>query len=390
MSQARVRPVWEEKVNVPTGWSGAVPSVADRSLSPVRFGNGHAATAKSEKPKLSLWKRLNRIGWKVQRGLERALDVVKWALLVVVGVFAFLPVPEKIRAGIERLFLRGPIKSPKLASQQDEALKDHIQEISFNMGQFRPELEKTTLGFNPKHDNVRLHAWFLPGQENKPCIVYSYGRGSNVSHHEGLLKSWMDRGYGVLIYDYPNFGRSQGRPSEEAFYKSSLAASLYAKKYLGYNVGNQVLMGNSLGSVVAATTVQHLEKLGERPKALVLASTFPSVKEAFIYNRNKFGFLGKWLNTDKISLKLDTEAALQKNTHVPVLVLQGKSDKRTPVKMIRGMLNRLGCKDDKKIKLVEMDGLRHCIRDKDFPAIVAESARFLDGVKVKEKLNATA
>lgn len=327
--------------------------------------------------------RLQHLSWKLQRGVERVIDVVKWALLSTIGLFAFLPVPEKMRAFIEQLFLRGPIKSPKLSSQRDEALKNRIQEISFNMGQFRQELKRSGLGYDPKQDNIRLSAWFIPGQPGKPCIVYSHGRGSNVSHHEGLLKSWMERGYNVFIYDYPNYGRSEGKPTEQSLYKSGLAASLFVQRHLGTPVENQVLMGNSLGSVVAAETVDNLKKLDLKPKALALASSFPSVKEAFVYNRDKFGFLGKLLNEKKISLDLNVEKALAKNTDVPVLMVQGKADKRTPVSMIQGMLDRLKKEHQdsrEQVKTAWVDHVQHCIQDKDFPAVVEATEKFIQSV----------
>jgi len=340
-------------------------------------------------PRYTDRQRLYQFGWKIRRSVEQVIDVVKWVMLVMAGLVAFMPVPERMRAYIENLFLKGPIKSSKLSSQQDPKLRASIQDVHFTMGEFGPELQKTRLGFNPKTDNSRLHGWFIQGQPDKSCVIYSYGRGSNVSHHESLLKSWMDRGYGILIYDYPNFGASEGKATEKSLYKSGVAACLYAQKHLGIDVENQVLMGNSLGSGVTANMLEHLKAMGLKPKAAVLVSSFPSVRTAFVFNRNKFslgwgwlaGLLGKLFNENRISLQFSVEEALRKNTEVPILLLQGVRDKRTPPSMIQGMVNRLwNARAQAQIQTIWVPGVQHCLKQKDFPPLVEEADRFLQSL----------
>lgn len=353
-------------------------------LSPVRFGAADSKIDKFQRLQKTLckpWDWMQQVGFTIRQSYTRLIATVKWAILMVAGLVAFLPVPQAFRRYIEGRFLLGPSKVTALDTQKDAALRARIDKKDFEMDDYQDELRRSGLGFNTKHDKVPLHAWYIAGKANQPCIIYSHGRGTNIGQQEGLLKGFMDRGYGVLIYEYPSQNLGEGVATEQRLYKAGLAASLYARKILKIPVANQVIMGNSMGSVVAAKTVNHLEALGERPKALIMVSTFPTLNEAFISYRNRMGALGKLLNADKLTVKLDARAALRENKHVPVLLLQGALDKSTPYYMAEALKKCIPEENKAAQKVVSMPHCKHKLRETDFPFIVQETDGFLEGLK---------
>ncbi|HTU20080.1 MAG TPA: hypothetical protein VMG10_18590 [Gemmataceae bacterium] len=66
----------------------------------------------------------------------------------------------------------------------------------------------------------RIHAWFSAPEGWLPkrgAILFSHGNGGNLSRISGRAFRWRQQlGRAVLLYDYPGYGKSSGRPSEAA------------------------------------------------------------------------------------------------------------------------------------------------------------------------------
>ena len=198
---------------------------------------------------------------------------------------------------------------------------------------------------------------------------------------EGLLKGFMQKGYSILSYDYPMRSLDDSVAIEQRLYKAGLAASLYAQKVLNIPVRNQVIMGNSLGSIVSAKVNIALQTLGEQPKALIMVSSFPNAKEAFVQWRNRWGIFARFLSPDKISVQLDARSALRQNKHVPVLFLQGAKDQSTPYEMAEEMKTCIPLENTALKKVVPLPHCKHKLSDADYPTIVKESDVFLEALR---------
>ena len=63
------------------------------------------------------------------------------------------------------------------------------------------------------------------GRRRDGAMLYCHGNAGNVSargEHLAAWQAWMDTA--VLIFDYPGYGRSGGRPSEAGCYAAADAA----------------------------------------------------------------------------------------------------------------------------------------------------------------------
>jgi uncharacterized protein len=127
--------------------------------------------------------------------------------------------------------------------------------------------------------NLTLHGWWCPTENwtsEQGALIYCTGNGGNLSMRSEAIKPWLrDFGTAVLIFDYPGYGRSQGRPSEAGCYAAAQAAYDWLTMTKSVPARRILIYGSSLGGAVAT------DLASRRPhRALVLLMTFSSLPEA--------------------------------------------------------------------------------------------------------------
>lgn len=119
-------------------------------------------------------------------------------------------------------------------------------------------------------------AWYLPplaGVQPAPVVIFAHGNGEVIDWWaEGLdeLRRW---GLGVLLVEYPGYGRSDGSPSESAIGEAMAAAYDRLVAMPGVDASRIVGYGQSLGGGAISLLSR------ERPlRALILQSTFTTLR----------------------------------------------------------------------------------------------------------------
>lgn len=169
----------------------------------------------------------------------------------------------------------------------------------------------------PLDDGVKVHAWWCPGEGAKGAILYAHGNAGNLSHR-GLAAQKLQEatGLSVLLFDYPGYGKSEGKPNEAR----CCAAGDAAYAWLAQRVPAEeiVLYGKSLGGGVATDLA-----VRQPHKALVLCKTFTSVPDMA---QKTLPFLPvRWL----VRNRFDNLAKIPQLTR-PVLIAQGDCDRLIP------------------------------------------------------------
>lgn len=137
--------------------------------------------------------------------------------------------------------------------------------------------------FFETRDGVRLHAWWAsayaktsagrPADEPLLTTLYFHGNAGNLTNRIDNIGFLRLLPANVLAVDYRGYGKSQGRPSEEGVYRDAEAAYDYLVRERGIPAGQVVLLGQSLGTAVAADLATR------RPVAgLILECGFPSAR----------------------------------------------------------------------------------------------------------------
>jgi uncharacterized protein len=171
-------------------------------------------------------------------------------------------------------------------------------------------------------DGVRLHGWWVP-KAGAPVLVWFHGNAGNISHRLDNIKLLLELvGVTVFIFDYREYGKSQGRISREGTYQDAAAAYRYVAETRKVPAGQIVLFGRSLGTALA------VDLAVKTPcRSLIIESAFTnSADMAKLFAPFMFDWRPKvpYDNLGKIA-----------GLKVPVLIIHGERDEIIPVEMGR-------------------------------------------------------
>ena len=167
-------------------------------------------------------------------------------------------------------------------------------------------------------DGETLHAWWVPADDPRGATLVFHGNAGNISHRIDYARMFRALGYDTLLVEYRGYGKSTGAPSEEGTYRDALASWRWLTETRGFRPKEIVLFGESLGGAVACWIAAR-----EKPRALVLASTFTSVPDlgAEVYRFLPVRLLSRF--------KYNTRECVGKVT-APVLVVHSPRDDIVP------------------------------------------------------------
>lgn len=123
-------------------------------------------------------------------------------------------------------------------------------------------------------DDEQIAAYYLkanPRNGAKRLLIYCHGNGEDIGHCRDWLGTFQQFGISALAYDYPGYGLSSGKASEQSCFAATLAAYTYATQTLGYAPEEIILYGRSLGGGPASWLAEN-QPVG----CMILDGTFTS------------------------------------------------------------------------------------------------------------------
>lgn len=186
-----------------------------------------------------------------------------------------------------------------------------------------------------KESNQSIHAWlFKPEPQNdvkgiaqpsKGTFVFFHGNAENLTSHYLSLVWLLDYNYSFIIFDYPGYGQSAGKPSPE----STVEAGKLVLKWVHQNIDSRPLIvyGQSLGGIVSLKAVQEMKD--QVPiKKFIIDSSFNSYQK--IGRRALSRSWITWLFQPLSYLLLSDQYApknLSSLTPISLLFIHGDADK---------------------------------------------------------------
>ncbi len=179
-------------------------------------------------------------------------------------------------------------------------------------------------------DGLNLNGWFIPGRKTTPdddlhTLLWFHGNAGNINRRLDNLKMLHDRvPVNVFIIDYRQYGKSEGKISEQGTYLDAKAALSYLHSRKDINNAKIIFFGRSLGSAVAVDLA-----VKEKCCALILETPFTSIKE-----------MGKELYPHLLIIlhllrtKYDSLSKIGK-IKVPTLIMHGDKDELVPIEQGR-------------------------------------------------------
>lgn len=211
-------------------------------------------------------------------------------------------------------------------------------------------------------DGTRISGqWIPPESPHHGAVLVAHGNGGNLTHRGGLAASLRKAlGAGVLLFDYPGYGKSGGEPTEESCYASGDAAYQWLTDEQKIAADRIILCGESLGGGTAVELATRREH-----RALVLVFTFTSLPDAA---KHHFPFLPvKTL----MRTRFDNLSKIGRCPR-PVFLVHGTADQVVPF----SHSERLFAAAREPKRFIRLDGMGHDMAITDL--YTAELAQFLD------------
>jgi pimeloyl-ACP methyl ester carboxylesterase len=245
--------------------------------------------------------------------------------IVLFSVF-FLFLPVALSFLITNSHFRFPERGPK----DPEALGLRIRDVEFQ-----------------SEDGVQLRGWWSAGDSGKPIIIFVHGLNRSRFEHLERAAESNKRGYGVLLFDLRNHGKSADAHTTLGIHESRDVCA--ARKFLQTESPGsaQVVWGVSLG----ASTALLAERRCPGASAIISDSSFLSFSETIKHHFNLVFHLPSFPVADMIialtSWRMgfsaqdgDVEAAVAALPDVPILFVAGGADARMPPELAQRLASR--------------------------------------------------
>lgn len=171
------------------------------------------------------------------------------------------------------------------------------------------------------NDNIQLHGWFFPKENEKPVLIFCHGNAGNISHRIDNIKLLVERGFQVFIFDYRGYGKSSGSPSEEGIYRDGRAAYDYLVNIEKVSPEKIILFGRSLGGSVAIDV-----SLKRDVRSIIIESAFLSTRE-MAKKMFPFSLISPLLPVNYNNIEKIPDIS------VPKLIIHGEDDSIVPFYM---------------------------------------------------------
>ncbi|RIK39721.1 MAG: alpha/beta hydrolase [Chloroflexi bacterium] len=166
----------------------------------------------------------------------------------------------------------------------------------------------------------QVEAWYLPPLGDgvtapAPLMIISHGNAERIDDWVAPVTGLRRMGIGVLLVEYPGYGRSQGHPTQASIGEALVAAYDLIIDHPQVNPDAIILFGRSVGGGAAAALA------AQRPSAaLILFSSFTSVRALAV----SYGLPGLAVRDP-----FDVLSVVRTYPN-PVLILHGQHDRTIP------------------------------------------------------------
>ena len=181
--------------------------------------------------------------------------------------------------------------------------------------QFNQSFRELNLPVNDEK-NLNIIQFTVPDSLRKGIVLYFHGNRNNIERYAEYASHFTRNNYEVCMMDYPGYGKSTGRLTEEIVYQD--AATVFKMAKAGIAEDSIIIYGKSLGSGIASHLASRVDC-----KMLVLETPYSSIDDlvsgyAFFYPVSLM-----------VKYHFPVKEYLERVT-VPIYVLHGKNDEVIP------------------------------------------------------------
>ena len=169
-------------------------------------------------------------------------------------------------------------------------------------------------------DGNKVETWYLPpltfpGDGKTPAVIFAHGNAELIDHCREEMLPFGAMGIGVLLVEYPGYGRSQGTPSQHSITAAFTGAHDLLISRNDVDPARIVYFGRSLGGGAVCSLAAE-----KPPAAMVLVSAFTSIQS----------MAAKYLVPAFLVRDPFDNLAVIGSFQNPVLIVHGKHDEIVP------------------------------------------------------------
>ena len=154
-------------------------------------------------------------------------------------------------------------------------------------------------------------------------ILYCHGTADHNDFYWPRQKLYASLGskhrFGVLMIDYPGYGLSEGKPTEQNMYDATNGALKWLKSQ-GLTNDRLILFGFSLGTAPTCEVAGNATNFEMQPSKIILEAPFASA-EVLVQDAALLAMPGSYF----VNVKIDNAEEIKK-VNVPLLWIHGEAD----------------------------------------------------------------
>lgn len=181
--------------------------------------------------------------------------------------------------------------------------------------------------FNIEKEAFSINAVHLKSENTKGLVFFLHGTLNHIQYHLPKANIFIENNYDVVMIDYPTYGKSTGKLTEELLHKVVEISYQKTIEQLNYN-DNVVLVGRSLGTALASNLATKIN-----PKNLILISPYYSMVDLFNSKLNLFSF-------KRLKFKFQNHIYLP-NVVCNTYIIHGNTDKLIPIYLAKKLITYL-------------------------------------------------
>jgi dipeptidyl aminopeptidase/acylaminoacyl peptidase len=193
-------------------------------------------------------------------------------------------------------------------------------------------------------EGLKLSGWYVPSQ-NRAAVVISHGTNADHSSMLSEVRILADAGFGVLAFDWPGSGSSEGRIQWSHSERQALAAAI---DWLGSRPETDPAKIGGLGFSMGGYMLAGVAAQDTRLRAVVLQATPTDYRKLTLWQNRKWGTLSEYpalvaLRDSGMPVSERRPIEVARNIAPrPVFIIHGDLDQTVPVAMARELYQASG------------------------------------------------